>query len=90
MVGSDLEKLKGYAIELGSTTTLTASQVADAFKMIGSQQPQLLESGEALKQVTKYAITLSEAAGIELSTPHRRFRHQSTRWVAIQAMLQGL
>lgn len=68
MVGVDLERLKGYAIELGSTTTLTASQVADAFRTIGSQQPQLLQSGEALKQVTKYAITLSEAAGIELAT----------------------
>lgn len=68
MVGDDLDKLKGYAIELGSSTTLSASQVADAFKMIGSQQPQLLESGEALKNVTKQAITLSEAAGIELST----------------------
>ena len=67
MVGSDLEKLKGYAIELGATTTLSASQVADAFKMIGSQQPQLLESGEALKAVTKNAITLAEAAGIELA-----------------------
>ena len=67
MVGSDLEKLKGYAIELGASTTLSASQVADAFKMIGSQQPQLLESGEALKAVTKNAITLAEAAGIELA-----------------------
>ena len=67
MVGADLEKLKGYAIELGSSTTLSASQVADAFKMIGSQQPQLLESGEALKAVTKNAITLAEAAGIELA-----------------------
>lgn len=68
MVGGDLEKLKEYAIELGSTTTLSASQVADAFKMIGSQQPQLLSSGEALKKVTEYAIRLSEAAGIDLST----------------------
>lgn len=67
MVGSDLEKLKGYAIELGSSTTLSASQAADAFKMIGSQQPQLLASGEALKAVTKNAITLAEAAGIELA-----------------------
>lgn len=67
MVGDDLEKLKGYAIELGATTTLSASQVADAFKMIGSQQPQLLASGEALKAVTKNAITLAEAAGIELA-----------------------
>lgn len=67
-VGKDLEQLKEYAIELGSTSTLTASEVADAFRMIGSQQPQLLESGEALKNVTKYAITLSEAAGIDLAT----------------------
>lgn len=66
--GEDLERLKEYAIELGSTTTLSASQVADAFRLIGSQQPQLLESSEALKSVTKNAITLSEAAGIELAT----------------------
>ena len=67
MVGQDLDKLKGYAIELGASTTLSASQVADAFKLIGSQQPQLLSSGEALKAVTKNAITLAEAAGIELT-----------------------
>lgn len=67
MVGDDLNKLKEYSIELGSSTTLSASQVADAFKMIGSQQPQLLASGEALKSVTKNAITLAEAAGIELA-----------------------
>lgn len=66
--GKDLEELKGYAIELGSSTTLSASQVSEAFMMIGSQQPQLLASGEALRDVTKAAITLSEAAGIELST----------------------
>ena len=68
MTGKDLDKLKEYAIELGSSTTLTASQVADAFRLIGSQQPQLLSSGEALKEVTKYAIQLSEAAGIDLAT----------------------
>lgn len=66
--GDDLNRLKEYAIELGSTTTLTASQVADAFRLIGSQQPQLLESSEALKEVTKNAITLAEAAGIDLQT----------------------
>ena len=67
MVGDDLGKLKDYAIELGASTTLSASQVADAFKLIGSQQPQLLQSGEALKKVTENAITLAEAAGIELT-----------------------
>ena len=68
MTGKDLETLKDYAIELGSSTTLSASQVADAFKLIGSQQPQLLSSASALKEVTEYAIRLSEAAGIDLAT----------------------
>jgi TP901 family phage tail tape measure protein len=67
MAGKDLERLKEYAIQLGASTTLSASQVADAFKMIGSQQPQLLASGEALRDVTRQAITLSEAAGIDLA-----------------------
>ena len=66
--GEELEQLKEYAIELGSTTTLTASQVADAFRLIGSQQPQLLKSSEALRDVTKAAIRLSEAAGMDLQT----------------------
>ncbi len=66
--GEELEQLKNYAIELGGSTTLSASEVADAFKMIGSQQPELLKSGEALRDVTAATIMLSEAAGIELST----------------------
>ena len=66
--GEDLNRLKEYAIELGSTTTLSASEAADAFRLIGSQQPQLLASSEALKNVTKNAITLAEAAGIDLAT----------------------
>lgn len=66
--GEELEQLKNYAIELGGSTTLSASEVADAFKMIGSQQPELLKSGEALRDVTAATIMLSEAAGIELAT----------------------
>jgi Phage-related minor tail protein. len=66
--GEELETLKNYAIELGGTTTLTASEVADAFRLIGSQQPQLLSSSEALRDVTKEAIKLAEAAGIDLAT----------------------
>lgn len=66
--GEELDTLKEYAIELGSKTTLSASQVADAFRLIGSQQPQLLSSSEALKNVTHEAITLAEAAGIDLAT----------------------
>lgn len=67
-VGDDLDFLSDSARELGKTTTLSASQVAIAFKLVASAKPDLLESGEALKQVTKDAILLSEAAGIDLPT----------------------
>lgn len=67
MVGKDLETLKGYAIELGGSTTQSASQVAQAFMLIGSQKPELLKNSEALKDVTKAAITLGEAANIDVT-----------------------
>lgn len=66
LVGDDLDFLKGQAINLGATTTQTASQVADAFRLIGSQMPQLLESKDALAAVTKDAITLAEDSGMEV------------------------
>lgn len=70
LTGADedtMKKLKTYAIELGGTTTQTASQVLDAFGLIGSQAPSLLKDAEALAKVTEYSIMLSEAAGIDLA-----------------------
>lgn len=70
LTGADedtMKKLKTYAIELGGTTTQTASQVMDAFGLIGSQAPSLLKDAEALSKVTEYSIMLSEAAGIDLA-----------------------
>lgn len=64
--GKDLAFLSDQAKLLGRTTTLSASQVATGFKLIASAKPDLLESGEALTEVTKQAITLAEAAGITL------------------------
>ena len=65
-VGDDLDFYKKQSIELGAVTTLTASQVSEAFMLVGSQRPELLKSKEALAQVTKEAITLAEAASIDL------------------------
>lgn len=62
----DMEFFKQKAIELGSTSTQTASQVVEAFQLIGSQQPELLKNKEALSEVTKQAITLAEAAGMDV------------------------
>ena len=63
---AEMEKLQNAAIKLGSTTTQSASQVADAFKLIGSAKPELLSNVDALASVTKEAITLAEASGMEV------------------------
>ena len=64
--GKDLKALEEAAISLGGKTTLSATQVAEGFKLIGSAKPELLQDQEALIGVTEAAITLAEAAGIEL------------------------
>lgn len=64
--GKDLEFLAKASRELGAATTLSASQAATAFKLVASAKPDLLENAEALKEVTKQAVTLAEAASITL------------------------
>lgn len=64
--GADLDKLTEASKEIGRTTTLTASQAAEAFKLIASAKPDLLENVAALEETTKAAVTLAEAAGLEL------------------------
>ena len=66
--GRELEFLKQQSLEIGRTTTLSASQAAEAFKLIASAKPDLLESGEALASVTKEAVKLAEAARIDLAS----------------------
>lgn len=64
--GEAMEDLKAAAIDLGASTTQSASQVADAFRLIGSSKPELLGSTTALRSVTEAAITLAEASGMEV------------------------
>lgn len=62
----DIIFYKEQATQLGKTTTLSATQVVDAYKLIGSAKPELLGNKEALNAVTKETITLAEAAEMEL------------------------
>nr|MBA3900734.1 phage tail tape measure protein [Bacteroidota bacterium] len=62
----DMEFYNEQAQRIGATTTLSASQAVDAFKLIGSAKPDLLANRDALVAVTQEAITLAEAAGITL------------------------
>jgi TP901 family phage tail tape measure protein len=64
---SDLEFYKEAAKEMGRTTTLSAIQAVEAFKLIGSARPDLLKDREALAQVTHEAVILAEAANMELA-----------------------
>jgi TP901 family phage tail tape measure protein len=66
--GKDLDRLTEASKRIGQTTTLSASQAAEAFKLIASAKPDLLENVDALEQTTKAAVTLAEAAGLDLPT----------------------
>lgn len=64
--GKDLNYLKTSALELGKEVQGGAIAVVEAYKLIGSAKPELLENVKALNSVTEAAITLSQAAGMDL------------------------
>ena len=65
--GKDLEFYAEQAREIGRSTTISASQAAEGFKLIASAKPDLLASAEALAEVTNQAVILSEATGSTLA-----------------------
>ena len=64
--GKDLNFLKSSAVDLGKTVAGGAIAVVEAYKLIASAKPELLENVKALNSVTESAILLSQAAGMEL------------------------
>lgn len=66
--GADLDRLSAASKRIGQTTTLSASQAAEAFKLMASAKPDLLENLDALEATTAAAVTLAEAAGLDLPT----------------------
>lgn len=61
--GQDLRFLSDAALEFGATTTLSATQAAEALKLVASAKPDLLSNVSALKEVTAQAVLLAEASG---------------------------
>lgn len=61
--GRDLDFLRKTALEFGATTTLSATQAAEALKLVASAKPDLLSNAAALKEVTRQAVLLAEASG---------------------------
>lgn len=64
--GKDLEFLKNAAIQLGESTKGGAVAVLEAYKLIASAKPELLNNVDALNQVTEATLILSKAAGMEM------------------------
>lgn len=54
------------AVEMSNGTKQSAAEVLDAFTLIGSQAPQLLDDKKGLEEVTKAAQTLAKASGMDL------------------------
>lgn len=64
--GKELDFFKKNAIQMGVDVKGGASAVVEAYKLIASAKPELLENAEALNSVTKSAILLARASGMEL------------------------
>jgi len=64
--GKDLQFYKEQAQEMGMEVEGGASAVIEAYKLIGSAKPELLSNARALNELTKSAILLSQASGLEL------------------------
>lgn len=66
--GADLKRLEKSAFTLGKTFSKSGVETLDAFKLVASAKPELLENIPALEQVTKEVMKLSVASGIDLAT----------------------
>ncbi|EAS2129634.1 phage tail tape measure protein [Salmonella enterica] len=69
ITGATSAQMKLYdqaAQEMGRTTEYSASQAAEAIKLMASAKPELLSTSEGLYAATKSALTLAQAAGTTL------------------------
>lgn len=64
----ELNYFRTEAIRMGMDSTQSALQMVDAFKLIGSQMPELLKNKEALTQTAEAAVVLAEAAELDVPT----------------------
>ncbi|MGV3820246.1 phage tail tape measure protein [Citrobacter portucalensis] len=69
ITGATSAQMKLYdqaAREMGRTTEYSASQAAEAIKLMASAKPELLSTSAGLTAATKSALTLAQAAGTTL------------------------
>lgn len=64
--GQDLKYLKEQAIAMGESTIGGAKAVVEAYQLIASAKPELLDDVEALNKVTEATLLLAKASGMEM------------------------
>jgi TP901 family phage tail tape measure protein/lambda family phage tail tape measure protein len=64
--GDQLKLFDEAAQEMGRTTEYSASQAAEALKLMASAKPELLETADGLTAATNSALVLAQAAGTTL------------------------
>lgn len=64
----ELNYFRTEAIKMAMDSTQSAVAMVDAYKLIGSQMPELLKNKEALSATAQAAVTLAEAAEIDVPT----------------------
>lgn len=64
--GKDLDALKDRIIATGKETHTSFKTIADAYTVVGSKMPTLLQNQEGLDSVTRSVITLKKAARMSL------------------------
>lgn len=66
LVGNDLNDLGNKARQMAKDHVISASEVNNAMKLVGSARPELLKNAKALAEVTTQSLILSNAGGITL------------------------
>lgn len=64
--GTDLDKFQKEVLRVSKSTGKGAVDIAKAFQIVGSAQPELLSSAAALGSVTEAAVLLSKAGNIDV------------------------
>lgn len=64
----ELNYFRAEAVKMAMDSTQSAVAMVDAYKLIGSQMPELLKNKTALTQTAEAAVVLAEAAELDVPT----------------------
>lgn len=68
VTAEELNYFRAEAIRMAMDSTQSATQMVEAYKLIGSQMPELLKNKTALTATAEAAVTLAEAAELDVPT----------------------